>query len=80
MNYVASSVNYQHKTTPDDGKAILRTSFETTKKIKQIRNLLNLTSWAKYYEFENLDTLRKKIIEELIFTTKTLEEIKRTLI
>jgi hypothetical protein len=43
MNYVASSVNYQHKTTPDDGKAILRTSFETTKKIKQIRNLLNLT-------------------------------------
>jgi hypothetical protein len=81
MNYVDSSVNYQHKNNPDyDGKAILRTSFETTKKIKQIRNLLNLTSWAKYYEFENLDTLRKKIIEELIFTTKTLEEIKRTLI
>jgi hypothetical protein len=47
MNYVASSVNYQHKNNPDyDGKAILRTSFETTKKIKQIRNLLNLTSWA----------------------------------
>jgi hypothetical protein len=35
MNYVASSVNYQHKNNPDyDGKAILRTSFETTKKNK----------------------------------------------
>jgi hypothetical protein len=78
---VNSSVNYQHKNSPDyDGKAILRTSFATTKKIKQIRNLLLLTSWAKYYEYDNLDTLRKKIIEELIFTTKTLEEIKRILI
>jgi hypothetical protein len=32
MNYVASSVNYQHKNPDYDGKAILRTSFETTKK------------------------------------------------
>jgi hypothetical protein len=44
------------------------------KKLNKL-NLLNLTSWAKYYEFENLD-FAKKIIEELIFTTKTLEEIK----
>jgi hypothetical protein len=65
---------------PDyDGKAILRTSFETTKKIKQIRNLLNLTSWAKYYEFENLILCEKKL-SRIDFTTKTLEEIKRTLI
>jgi hypothetical protein len=67
------------KTILIDGKAILRTSFETTKKIKQIRNLLNLTSWAKYYEFE-IWILCEKKYEELIFTTKTLEEIKRTLI
>jgi hypothetical protein len=37
MNYVASSVNYQHKNNPDyDGKAILRTSFETTKKLNKL--------------------------------------------
>lgn len=81
MNYSNMTVNYQHKNNPDyNGKAILRNSFETTKKIKQIRNLLNLTSWAKYYEYEDLDTLRKEIIEQLIFSTKTLEEIKRALI
>lgn len=80
MNYSKNTVNYQHKNNPDySGKAILRTSFETTKKIKQIRNLLNLTSWAKYFEYEDLDLLRKEIIEELIFTNKTLEEIKRAL-
>jgi hypothetical protein len=81
MNYQKNIVNYQHKNNPNyNGKAVLRTSFETTKKIKQIRNLLTLTSWAKYYEYDDLDFLRKKIIEELVFTTKTLEEIKRALI
>ena len=79
-NYARKTVNYQHKNNPKyDNKAILRTSFETTKKIKQIRNLFNLTSWAKYFEYDDLDVLRKKIIDELIFTNKTLEEIKREL-
>jgi hypothetical protein len=37
MNYVNNSVNYQHKNNPDyDGKAILRTSFETTKKLNKL--------------------------------------------
>ncbi|HEY4617127.1 MAG TPA: hypothetical protein VIH09_02925 [Flavobacterium sp.] len=80
MNFIKNTVNYQHKNNPNyDGKAILRTSFETTKKIKQIRNLLNLTSWAKYFEYDDLDVLRNEIIKELIFTNKTLEEIKREL-
>jgi len=79
-NYTKKTVNYQHKNNPKyDNKAILRTSFETTKKIKQIRNLFNLTSWAKYYEYDDLDVLRQKIINELIFTNKTLDEIKKEL-
>jgi len=79
-NYIKNTVNYQHKNNPKyDKKAILRTSFETTKKIKQIRNLFNLTSWAKYFEYDDLDVLRKEIIEQLIYTNKTLDEIKREL-
>ena len=79
-NYNKKTVNYQHKNNPNyNHKAILRTSFETTKKIKQIRNLLTLTSWAKYFEYDDLDELRKIIIEQLIYTNKSLEEIKRTL-
>jgi hypothetical protein len=77
-NFVENRVNYQHKNNPEyDKKAILRTSFETTKRIKQIRNLQNLTSWAKHFNYEDLADLRKKIINELIFTNYTLEEIKR---
>ena len=80
-NYEKRTVNYQHKKNPNyDNKAILRTSFETTKKIKQIRNLLSLTSWAKYFDYDDLDVLRQKIINELIFTNKSLEEIKREIV
>ncbi|TRX24300.1 hypothetical protein FNW25_11980 [Flavobacterium franklandianum] len=79
-NYSKNTVNYQHKNNPNyNYKAILRTSFETTKKIKQIRNLLTLTSWAKYFEYDDLVDLRKEIIEQLIYTNKTLDEIKREL-
>jgi hypothetical protein len=80
VNYIKNTVNYQHKNNPNyDSKPILRTSFETTKKIKQIRNLFALTSWAKYFEYEDIEELRKIIIEQLIYTNKTLDEIKRTL-
>jgi hypothetical protein len=79
-NFITNTVNYQHKNNPEyDKKAVLRTSLETTKRIKQIRNLLNLTSWAKHFEYEDLAVLRKSIITELMFTNKTLEEIKREL-
>lgn len=79
-DFSKKTVNYQHNNNPKyDNKAILRTSFETTKKIKQIRNLFNLTSWAKYYEYDDLEDLRKEIIQQLIYTNKTLEEIKREL-
>lgn len=77
-DYKNKIVNYQHKNNPNyDNKAILRTSFETTKRIKQARNLFNLTSWAKYFDYEDLDVLRQKIIDQLIFTNKPLEDIKK---
>lgn len=78
VNYTTNTVNYQHKNNPDfDHKAVLRTSFETTKKIKQIRNLFNLTSWANHFEYDDIDDLRKRIIESLIYTNQSLDEIKR---
>ena len=67
-NYIKKTVNYQHKNNPNyDNKAILRTSFETTKKIKQIRNLFNLTSWAKYFEYDDLEELRQRNNQSINF-------------
>lgn len=80
-DYINNTVNYEHINNPEyDGKAILRTSFETTKKIKQIRNLQQLTSWAKYFDYEDLHVLRKQLIEELVYTDHTLEQIKAKLL
>ncbi len=81
VDYEAKTVTYQHKNNPNfDNKSILRTSFETSKKIKQIRNLFNLTSWSKHFIFDDLDVFRKEIIEKLIYTNLPLEEIKRALL
>jgi hypothetical protein len=81
VNFEKNTVNYQHKNNPEyDRIAVLRTSLETTKKIKQIRNLLELTSWASYFEYQDIDELRKKIILELIFTEQSLDEIKRSIL
>jgi hypothetical protein len=78
MNLKTNTVNYQHRNNPTyDNKAILRTSFETTKRIKQIRNLLELTSWAKHFDYDDLNLLRQKIIDQLIYTDQSLELIKR---
>lgn len=80
VNYIKNTATYQHKNNPNrDHKAILRNSIETTKRIKQVRNILNLSSWAKHFEYENLDDLRKKIITQLIYSDQSLEEIKRNL-
>ena len=80
-NFEKRTVNYNHRNNPSyDKKAILRTSFDTAKRIKQIRNLFELTSWAKYFDYDDIDELRKEIIDELIFTNKTLDEIKREIV
>ncbi|MEO8236327.1 MAG: hypothetical protein ABI549_12990 [Flavobacterium sp.] len=77
-NFEKQTVTYQHKRNPNfDNKPVLRNALETAKRIKQARNILTLTSWAKYFSNQNIDNLRKEIINELIFTDKNLEEIKR---
>lgn len=80
-NFKTKTVNYQHKNNPEyDRRALLRTSFETTKRIKQIRNLFALTSWAKHFAYDSVDVLRQKIITELIYSDKSLDQIKKELL
>ncbi|GEM54493.1 hypothetical protein B0A58_06630 [Flavobacterium branchiophilum NBRC 15030 = ATCC 35035] len=73
-----NDIHYQHKNNSNyDGKAILRTSFETAKRLKQARNIWTLTNWFKHFEHFELEDLRIKIVQDLIYTNKTLEAIKR---
>lgn len=76
-DYTKLTISYEHKNNPNyDGLAVVRTSFETTKRIKQARNILELTSWAKHFEFCDINVLRKKIVDTLICSNKSLEQIK----
>ncbi|CAM3760563.1 hypothetical protein [Flavobacterium saliperosum] len=71
------TANYYHKNSPDyQGKEVVRTYNETQKRLKNIRNLLTLTQWAKHFN-QDIAILRKVIVTELIHTNKTLETIKR---
>lgn len=71
------AINYFHKNCSNyKPKFQLRTATETAKIVKQIRNLLENDSWAKYIN-GNIDDLRKQIITELITTNKSLLEIKK---
>ena len=73
-------VNYQHKFSSEyEEKYVLRTATETTKIIKSIRDLLSNESWAKHFNNQDINTLRREIIEKLITTNQALLEIKRTL-
>lgn len=79
-NKGSDEILYQHKKNPEyDGKAVLRTSKETQKRLKNARNILELSNWAKYYD-EDINVLREKIINDLIYTEMPLEEIKRKLL
>ena len=79
VNFDDNSANYQHKNSATyDGKAILRNSLETTKRLKNVKNILTLTTWAKYYD-EDIAVLRKTVVTQLIYTNKTIDEIKREL-
>lgn len=72
-----NEVNYFHKNGSNYSNQILRTTSETTKVIKQIRILLEETAWAKYLKEENIEVLRKQIIEQLINSNQSFQEIRR---
>lgn len=73
----SNQILYQHTQNPEyDSKAILRTSKETQKRLKNARNILELSNWAKYFDGD-IEQLREKIIDDLIYTEMPFEEIKR---
>lgn len=80
VNFDKKTTNYHHKNSIEYSEKVLyRTSTEVTKTIKIIRNLFANDSWAKHFEYQDIDELRKTIIKNLITTNKSLQEIKKEL-
>ena len=78
VDYDTKTVQFYHKLSQEfsSGK-VLRTASETTKLIKQIRTLFDETAWVKYLKSENIEVLRKEMIEELVNTNKTFQEVRK---
>jgi hypothetical protein len=80
VDFENQTVHYQHKNSPDyQNQFTVRTADETSKVIKNIRDLFANESWAKHFEYDDIAELRKKIIEKLVTTNQSLFEIKRML-
>lgn len=80
MDFENQSVNFQHKDSGNcNPTAVLRNASETTKRIRQIRNLLENDAWTSYYPEQNSKELTVKVIRQMIQTDKTLQHIKSAL-
>ncbi|MEO5777900.1 MAG: hypothetical protein ABIQ27_13430 [Flavobacterium sp.] len=78
VDFETQDVNFYHKLSSEsDGKEVLRNAKETAKIIQTIKEVLTEFNWAKYLIYEDLDVLRKEIIEELVHSEKTFLEIKK---
>lgn len=80
VNFDTKEATFQHKNNPNyDGKSVLRNASETAKVIRQIKEILETDTWAKYLDFDHLEELRKEIILKLINTSMTLQTLKKDL-
>ncbi|UPT70517.1 MAG: hypothetical protein M0D53_15780 [Flavobacterium sp. JAD_PAG50586_2] len=71
-------VNFYHKQSVEDQKDIVfRNAKETAKTIRTIKEVLTETNWAKYLNYQDIDVLRKDVVNELVTTNKTFIEIKK---
>lgn len=78
VNFETKEVTFQHKYNPNyDGKAVLRNAPETAKVIRQIKEILESDTWTKYLDFDDLEQLRKEIIQKLITDHQSLATIKK---
>lgn len=67
VNFEKKTVTYDHKSRDVFvGKNIYRTAKETQKRIQKIKRFLHTDTWKKYYDVEDLETLRKSLINELL--------------
>jgi len=66
VDYTNKTVTYDHKSRDTSAKATYRTAKETKKVIKKVKRFLFADNWSKYYDYEDLEILRKQLIEDLI--------------
>ena len=80
VDFDQQSASYQHRDSGIfDEKSMLRNAVDTSRRLKQIRNLYATAAWAKHFDLDDIFILRRKIIEKLMATDQSLHQIKSEL-
>ena len=78
VDFEAKTAQYYHKNSIHfKSEEVLRNSTETMTILKKIRQLLTENQWCKYLKTVDIDTLRKQIVEEMLTSGKSFQEIRQ---
>ena len=78
VNFEKQEANFYHKLSLDNQQNIvLRNAKDTAKTIRTIKEVLTESDWAKYLKYENIETLRKEVVNELVNSEKSFLLIKK---
>lgn len=79
LNEMTNEVHFNHKNNPNYTNEILRNASETAKRIKEIKDVLQSDSWAKYLNLDDFDAKKSKILSELVNTSESFVNLKSKL-
>lgn len=78
VDFEAKTIDFQHKANPDyDGELMCRNASETAKRIKICKEVLQEDKWSNYLVFNSIETIRKEVIRELLYTNTSFLMIKK---
>lgn len=67
VDFKNKTVTYDHKSRDSKNATnIYRTAKENKKIIQKIKHILSSDGWAKHYEYTNLETLRKELVNDIL--------------
>ena len=79
INEEKNDVHFNHKNHPDYANQMLRNASDTAKRIKEIKIVLQDTSWSKYLIFDDFEEIKRKMLTELSNTNESFVNLKKIL-
>lgn len=79
INEEKNDVHFNHKNHPDYANQLLRNASDTAKRIKEIKIVLQESSWAKYLIFDDFEEIKRKMLSELSNTNESFVNLKKIL-
>jgi len=78
MDETTGEVNFYHRQTLENiREVVLRNAKETAKIIRTIKEVMSETNWARHLNYDDLDLLRREVVNQLINSEKSFLEIKK---